>query len=648
MDYHFVCPGLKGVVFKKANKYTYDDNYLGFANIKLFNIPIEDVVSSKNPYDQYYVTANKFIDGDFVYNDLSKTSIAAYIGTSRNIVIPEGVNDIGPSAFALDRIDSISFPSTYKEIEEYDFYATFFDDLVIPSTIETITRYGLSDARYNSLTLSEGLKTIGDSAFSNLDDLTVPDSVENIDEHAFGGITNLFITRDEYPRNRWGAKYINPYTDGNFLLGDIGSIILYKYTGNDSHIVVPSSVNIIGYGVFRNNKIVTNIDLPSSLVDIWGQALAECTNIDNLVIPDSVESIEEKAFNNVVNVIYHGDNWSSKTGAKYLNQYAVNKIVYSDTSLKKVVGYGGSDTSIVIPEGVETIGKNAIRYSTITGVSLPSTLKYLEECSLCSNRIESITLPDGLLEIGKSALSSNRITNIDVPSSVTKIENYAFESSSVNTVFVNLPNVLPNNMSDKSLSGVIALYSGTATLPYNEYGAKGFNSYIEGDWVYTNSTKKTVISYIPSTYNNTDGFTLTIPYGVETIGYEAFRFRSVKKVIMPDTVTKIEGSAFWGSGLREVRLSNNLQEIGNCAFYDHYLSEVIIPESVRVIVSSAFSTYDSVNTKVYLPSNSLWGYSEFGKIGQITNIDSSISNDPVEIGKWMTNTNSGYNYERRY
>ncbi len=660
LNYNFICSGLKGVIFKHADYLTYDKNYMGFANIKVFNIPIDNVKPTYNSGGQYYVTANKVIDGDYVYADASKTSLVAYIGDSTNIVIPEGVTDIGPSTFAYNHIDNITWPSTYKVIQIYDFAGATIDNLVIPSSIEELGDGSLSGLDYNDITLSEGLKKIGNSVFRYNKDLpiTIPDSVVEIGESAFSGVKNIFINwSGEYPENQWGATYINPYTQGDFLLGNVGSIILYKYNGNSTSIAIPNEVKIIqSYALYsndkyeeytNNNKNITTIEFPSSLLTIRKFAFSGLKNLVNPIIPNSVTTIGEKAFGDIKNIIYNGPSTYESNdqywGAKYINGYLQGDIVYEDDSLKTIVKYAGDSKSVVIPNGAERVKKDAFRSQKITNVVLPDTLKYIEECGFGYNNISSIELPDGLLEIGKEAFTNNRIKYIDIPTSVTAIGNNAFLSSYV----VNLPTTIPT-MYNYSLSGNYVMYHGSNTFKYYNYGAKALNPYVEDDFIYKDNTKKYLYTYMMDKNTVSDGFTLTIPDGVETIGYEAFRFRSVKKVIMPDTVTKIEGSAFWGSGLREVRLSNNLQEIGNCAFYDHYLSEVIIPESVRVIVSSAFSTYDSVNTKVYLPSNSLWGYSEFGKIGQITNIDSSISNDPVEIGKWMTNTNSGYNYERRY
>jgi len=642
LDYHFVCPGLKGVVFKKANKYTYDDNYLGFANIKLFNIPIENVVSSKEPNRQYYVTANKFIDGDFVYNDLSKTSIAAYIGTSRNIVMPEGVNDIGPSAFATDRIDSISFPSTYKEIEEYDFFATFFDDLVIPSTIETITRYGLSDARYNSLTLSEGLKTIGDSAFSNLDNLTVPDSVENIDDNAFSNVENLFITRNEYPRDQWGARYINPYTQGDYLLGNIGNIILYKYTGNDTSITIPDGVNIINSYVFEGNKDLINVVLPSTVKEIGYEAFDRCSNLENLIVPDGIEKIGKYAFGSVINVLSNSEliDDSNKYGASYINKYALNKIVYTDNTLKEIYGYVGPGGDITIPDGVERLCSNAFFYDNITSISLPNTLKYLDSFSLAGNPFDSIILPDGLLEIDQQAFYKSNLSSLTIPNSVTTIGSGIVRVPNNHYMRVYLPDTLPNDISSSAFEDVYVIYNGNGTIPYGKWSARAINPYTEDGFIYIDNTKESLSGYM---YEIT-GDTLTIPDGVKNILTKAFSGRNtIRKIVMPDTVINIYESAFNGcTMLEEIKLSQNLRTIDSYAFSGHNLKEVHLPSSLRSMYEAFRSkTY----TKFYFPEGARWSYRDGSMTGQSTSIDSSILFDPDAIGEWLTHSKANQWFE---
>ena len=84
---------------------------------------------------------------------------------------------------------------------------------------------------------------------------------------------------------------------------------------------------------------------------------------------------------------------------------------------------------------------------------------------------------------------------------------------------------------------------------------------------------------------------LTIPYGVTSIGQQAFyRCSGLTSVTIPDSVTSIGSSAFDGcSGLTSVTIGNGVTSIGQQAFYDcSGLTSVTIPDSVINIGYEAF------------------------------------------------------------
>ncbi len=76
---------------------------------------------------------------------------------------------------------------------------------------------------------------------------------------------------------------------------------------------------------------------------------------------------------------------------------------------------------------------------------------------------------------------------------------------------------------------------------------------------------------------------LVIPEGVEEIGYMAFvSCKSLTgKVILPTTLKKINGGAFFSTKITECNFPDGLEEIGDAAFYATRLKEVILPNSCQ-------------------------------------------------------------------
>ncbi len=76
---------------------------------------------------------------------------------------------------------------------------------------------------------------------------------------------------------------------------------------------------------------------------------------------------------------------------------------------------------------------------------------------------------------------------------------------------------------------------------------------------------------------------LVIPEGVEEIGYMAFvNCKSLTgKVILPTTLKKINGGAFFSTKITECNFPDGLEEIGDGAFYATRLKEAILPNSCQ-------------------------------------------------------------------
>ncbi len=83
-----------------------------------------------------------------------------------------------------------------------------------------------------------------------------------------------------------------------------------------------------------------------------------------------------------------------------------------------------------------------------------------------------------------------------------------------------------------------------------------------------------------------------VTYNVKSIGDDAFRNRtSLKKIVIPNSVTIIGYSAFYGcTGLTNIVIPNSVTYIGAYAFRDCTgLTNIVIPNSVTYIGSYAFS-----------------------------------------------------------
>jgi hypothetical protein len=231
---------------------------------------------------------------------------------------------------------------------------------------------------------------------------------------------------------------------------------------------------------------------------------------------------------------------------------------------------------VVIPEGVEIIGKSAFSDCTsLTSVILPEGLTSIGwgafyECS----GLTSIVFPSTLTSIGGQAFyGCSGLTSVVLPEGFTSIGNYAFWKCSGLTS-VELPS---------SLTSI----GGSAFC-----GCTGLTS------VDLSQTNLTSIGGFPWCTGLTS---VTFPEGLTSIAVLAFQgCRGLTSVVFPSTLTSIGASAFKRcSGLTSVVFTSTLTSIGARAFKGcSGLTSVVFPSTLSSIGVDAFDGCTNLNVLV--------------------------------------------------
>lgn len=81
---------------------------------------------------------------------------------------------------------------------------------------------------------------------------------------------------------------------------------------------------------------------------------------------------------------------------------------------------------------------------------------------------------------------------------------------------------------------------------------------------------------------------ISIPSSVETVTYASFQGVTTPEVVIPDSVTKIEGVAFYYSDIERLNVPSSVTSM-DWAFRGAQFTDIIIPDSVQFISDSAFS-----------------------------------------------------------
>ncbi len=149
--------------------------------------------------------------------------------------------------------------------------------------ITEIGDFAFARSGLKSVTIPEGVTSIGYGAFYHCDDLSnvaIPKTVTNIEPAAFAATRML---------DNWMQ-----YGSGDYFI--CGDGILLAYRGGDSRIAIPEGVKQIGPEAFKDHMGITEVSLPDSLVRICEDAFSGCSNLKKLNGGINLSIIEDRAF----------------------------------------------------------------------------------------------------------------------------------------------------------------------------------------------------------------------------------------------------------------------------------------------------------------------------------------------------------------
>lgn len=234
----------------------------------------------------------------------------------KEVIIQEGVTEIGNNAFSYDGIST-----------------------------------GIT-----SITLPNTLTKIGKWSFSGLYELVldIPSSVTEIGESALFGVQYRYFGTATDPNN-WEGICINDFVyDGDFIYTDNTKTEIYRYIGSKTNVVVPNGVTKIYEAAFYNADIET-IEFPNGLIEIGEWAFYD-VNFKEVIVPNTVTTVAPTAFHGTLFLYYNGSaTGTSLWGASYINPYKHNDFIYTDNTKQEIIKYIGNDINVVIPDGVKRI-----------------------------------------------------------------------------------------------------------------------------------------------------------------------------------------------------------------------------------------------------------------------------------------------------
>ena len=234
------------------------------------------------------------------------------------------------------------------------------------------------------------------------------------------------------------------------------SIKIYDYydnIDNDSSktacprdVIIPSTIDgkkvtVIGEQAFSESDI-TSLVIPNSVITIEEYAFEQLSQLNSklssVIIGNNVKRIESYAFcSNLLTSVKIPDSVTFiGYGAFYNNNLTNVTIPDSVTTIVDEAFRENQLTSVTIGDSVSWIGKNAFKDNQLTSLIIPDSVKYIGEFAFSDNQLTSLTLGTGLTSIWWGAFARNRLTSVVIPDNVSDINQGAFSENNLSEVII--------------------------------------------------------------------------------------------------------------------------------------------------------------------------------------------------------------------
>ena len=389
------------------------------------------------------------------------------------VIMEEGVESIGVSAFqGCANLKNVTMPQSLKDIKDQAFYADpNLKQITVPSGVKTVGAYCFSgDTGLTKVIFENGVEELQNRVFegcTELSQIEIPESIKSIKNAVFTGCINLetinIDSKNQYyvyesgillPKDKSEIIFISDKVLKQSSTFEIPSGIKYFSTSinnyqNITKLIIPQSLSYINMeGIpssissievdsnntnmtVENNCLYTydkkelllcftkekTITLSEKLEKVGAYSFKSASNIEEIILPETVKSIESQAFkeNKNLKTLKIGKNVSYIDPIfKYMNgngeviideenpYYTIeNNILYNKEKTELITVIERIQGDFIVPENIQKIGDRAFHnQQNMTSIQLPTSLKEIgDSFNFCYGLIE-IDIPTNVEKIG--------------------------------------------------------------------------------------------------------------------------------------------------------------------------------------------------------------------------------------------------------
>ncbi len=479
-----------------------------------------------------------------------------------NITLERGVNVISIYLKTVNQIEGSTnlrdFTFNKNSDDTYSIIG-YYPSGNVPSRLDIPATYLNKKVKSIDFVTDSSGASLSNYSFSMIDEIHISENIESINPKAFMNTQSI----SKYSVDENNAKY---KAIEDCLFTKDGKTLVSAPRNTVSNFKIPSNTITIGKYAFYKNLNIIYPEFNDSLEVIEENAFEGCNKLRTVNLKNNVTTIKESAFK-TCSVL---DNVKLSSSLTELNSYVFRDCSY----LREIIVPGSVKTihpwaffndlrlkDVTLCEGVEYLLDSSFSYTGVKNVVLPSSIISIgSNCFTGCDFLESVTLNEGLKEIGSYCFNIVKLLKeINIPATLETIGEGAF----------------------------------TACLSLTGFQVSASNSYFTSiDGVLFSKDLSTLVAY-PSGKNIKE---YTIPSTTETLGFrcfnyvsnnpyeESYDYYSLRKVTIPKSVKYFE-NPFFGALLESVNYEGTVSEL-------EAIDKPIIyqGESYKCATGSAFST----------------------------------------------------------
>ena len=367
--------------------------------------------------------------GDYEYfvNEDGSATVTGYRGDESDVVIPSELDGHPVTAIGFD----CDVPNTYYLSNiRYGVFTGNSDvtDVVIPDGVTGIGDCAFYACRnLTRVSIPESVTHIGDLAFAacqSMTDLTLPAGVSGLGANPFSGCACVTVSPD------------HPYLemiDGVLFTKEDRTLVSYPLGNQAVLYTIPEGTRRIGACAFLSNRALVALSIPEGVTEIGDLAFESSRYLASLTIPGSVTRIGDYAFHQcdgLSNLTIQGSpvigNWAFR-GCKSLANVTLGGV----TEIGEYAFYECRNLSILeLPDSLAKIGKGALAKCPFQRVVIPDSVTEIGASAFaCCVYLEDLTIGNRVVRIGEHAFSGcMSLREAVIPDSVTTLGDSVFSA----------------------------------------------------------------------------------------------------------------------------------------------------------------------------------------------------------------------------